>query len=118
MKIYRIILFSVCLICLGCIPPKTTFYWGDYSSTLYELKKNPDDRTLDDHKKELLLIFDESDRLNLKVPPGLYAEYGYILLKDGHEIEGLEYLDKELSLYPESKVFIYRLKSEIARRKK
>jgi len=101
----------------GCAPTATTFYWGDYSSTLYDLKKNPGDKTLDAHTKQLLLIIAESGKRNKPVPPGVYAEYGYILLKGGKEADGMEYLDKEAALYPESVVFVQRIKSEYSRRK-
>jgi hypothetical protein len=102
----------------GCAPSAKTFFWGEYSSTLYDLKKNPDEKTLEAHKKALLLIMEESDKKKMKVPPGVYAEYGYILLKSGSEIEGMGFLDKETGLYPESVVFIERVKGEYSRRKK
>jgi len=99
------------LIIVGCgTTSKDTFYWGDYSTTLYDYKKNPDEVTLETHKKELISILENS--ANKKVPPGLNAEYGYILLKEGLETEGLEYLDKEMELYPESTTFITRIKEQ------
>lgn len=118
MKTPRIITFLTLALLAGCAPSAETFYWGEYSSTLYDLKKNPDDKTLAAHKKELLLIVEQSGKKHKKVPPGVYAEYGYILLRSGGEAEGMEYLDKETTLYPESVVFIQRIKSEYSRRKK
>ena len=110
MKIlYLAILFSV-LFLFGCHQPKEVFYWGNYSSTLYDLKNNPDDETLAAHKKELVTIIDYASKKSRKVPPGVMAEYGYILLKEGNEKEGYEYLDKEIELYPESAIFISRIK--------
>jgi hypothetical protein len=102
---------------VGCAP-QSLFYWGDYSSSLYDYKKNPDDKTLIAHKKSLQDIIAVSPQKNLKVPPGVNAEYGYLLIKEGKESEGLGYFDKEIKLYPESQVFIQRLKDEIARGKK
>jgi len=118
MKTPGIIAFLALALLAGCAPSEKTFYWGEYSSTLYDLKKNPDDKTLEAHKKELLLIVEQSGKKHKKVPPGVYAEYGYILLRSGSETEGMEFLDKETSLYPESVVFVQRLKSEYSRRKK
>lgn len=102
----------------GCITSEKTFYWGEYSSTLYDLKKNPDEKTLAEHKKQLLLIIEESDKRRRNVPPGVFAEYGYMLLKEGKEQTGMEYLQKEITVYPESAVFIQRIKSEYSRGKK
>lgn len=102
---------------IGCAP-EPIFYWGNYSETLYRYKKSPDQKTLEEHKKSLADIFDESARRHKQVPPGVSAEYGYLLLKDGKEAEGLPYLDKEQALYPESSIFIQRLKDEAQRGKK
>lgn len=111
------VLFGTLLI--GCSPQATKpFYWGEYSSTLYDLKHSPDEKTLEAHRKQLLLIVEESGQKNKQVPPGVYAEYGYILLKGGNEAEGMEYLDKEAALYAESVIFIQRIKAEYARGKK
>lgn len=119
MKPLAIISWLFVTLLIGCAPsgPKT-FYWGEYSSTLYDLKKAPDEKTLAAHEKQLLLIIEESDKKKMKVPPGVFAEYGYILLKEGKEAEGMEYLDKETNLYSESIIFIQRIKAEYARGKK
>ena len=109
--------FVLSLILVGCgTTSKDTFYWGDYSITLYDYKKNPDEVTHEAHKKELTSILENS--ANKKVPPGLNAEYGYILLKEGLETEGLKYLDKEMELYPESTTFITRIKEQYNEGKK
>jgi len=111
MKNIILILFITLLISYGCSPTlKDTFYWGDYSSTLYNYKKNPDQTTLEVHKKEILAIIEYASKSNRKVPPGVYVEYGFLLLKEGKETEGMEYLVKETNLYPESVVFIERIK--------
>jgi len=116
MKTQCIIAFLALAMFAGCATSGKTFYWGEYSSTLYDLKKNPDEKTLEAHKKTLLLIMEESGKREKQVPPGVYAEYGYILLRSGNEADGMEFLDKETSLYPESAIFIQRIKSEYARR--
>jgi len=42
-------------------------------------------------------------------PPGLYADYAFILLQIGKTEEGKTFLLKEVELYPESKTFIDRI---------
>ena len=101
----------------GCAP-QPLFYWGDYSETLYDYRKNPDQKTLDAHKKSLQDIMEQSPKKGLRVPPGVYAEYGYILINEGKDQDGLKYLDKEQSTYPESGVFVQRIKDEMQRGKK
>jgi hypothetical protein len=103
---------------LGCQPPSAPFFWGEYSHTLYDYKKNPSDTTLSVHKTALLDIMKKAPEKKKLIPPGVYAEYGYILLKEGREAEGMEYLAKEEQAFPESVVFIKRIKDEYSRGKK
>jgi hypothetical protein len=42
-------------------------------------------------------------------PPGIYADYAYVLLQIGKTEEGKALLLKEIELYPESKIFIDRI---------
>lgn len=115
MKSKKIFYFLIVIFYAGCYQPPAIFYWGNYSTSLYDYKKGPDEKTLAAHKKSLLDIIAKSPARKMQVPPGIYAEYGIMLIKEGKEAEGLENLDKEISLYPESKVFIQRLKDELAR---
>jgi len=100
----------------GCkTSEESIFYWGDYSETLYNLKHEPNEATLVAHQTQLLLIINTAPEEGQKVPPGVCAEYGYLLLKIGSKKDGLKYLDQEVSLYPESEIFIKRLKQEYSR---
>ena len=101
----------------GCAPEIGSFYWADYSSTLYDLKKEPGEKSLKAHKEQLLLIITDSPKKGRKIPPGIQAEYGYLLLREGKETEGWEYLEKEKTQYPESMVFIQRLQKTMERGK-
>ena len=42
-------------------------------------------------------------------PPGLCAEYGYLLAKQGDTERGVKLLEKEAELNPESAIFVRRL---------
>ena len=52
------------------------------------------------------------------VPPGIYADYGFLLLQLNKTVEGKEMLLKEISLYPESKVFIDRILNKLQKWKR
>ena len=54
---------------------------------------------------------EESKTKNYRVPPGVFCEYGYILLKEGKTEEALQYFDLEAKTYPESTVFLKNLKT-------
>ncbi len=102
---------------VGCATQKPIYSWGDYSSSLYRLKKNPCDENLVKHEQVLLKIMADSKEKGLRIPPGVYCEYGYILLKEGKSNEALSYFDLEQKTYPESTVFIQRLESQFNKTK-
>ncbi len=115
----KLLMTSLAVVLLvGCAPTNNMYYWGNYSVSLYDFKKDEDEKTLQAHRDQLLIIMKESASQNKRVPPGVNAEYGYYLLKEGKEAEGLEYFDKEMALYPECHVLLEKLKSEYARGKK
>ncbi len=91
------------------------YAWGDYSSSLYKLKKDPSDENLRGHKQVLIQIIENSKQQSMRVPPGVYAEYGYIVTKEGKTEEGMKYLDLEAETYPESKAFVERVKAQAIR---
>ena len=103
--------------CIVIGKPKPTYYWENYSSSLYKLKKTPNDENLQKHKETLVKIIEKSNKNNSRVPPGVYCEYGYILLKEGKTEEGLKYFSMEEQTYPESKIFIQRLKAKVVKEK-
>ncbi len=97
-----------CLISAGCAP-KRIYYFGNYSKTLYSYEKNQNEESLLKHKQELETIITESETKNLPVPPGIYAELGYINLKSNNSKEAIRLLQVESQLYPESKHLMDRL---------
>ncbi|WP_394130173.1 DUF4810 domain-containing protein [Shewanella maritima] len=102
--------FSAILLISGCATvTESGYYWGGYSETYYDYIKTPSDKTLDRHIEELYEIVEFSKKNGLKVPPGIYAELGYILAKQGKQQESFNYYQQETQLYPESKPFIERL---------
>jgi hypothetical protein len=90
----------------GCGPKSKMYAWGNYSKTLYHCKKNPTDENILAHRNELLRIMAESEEHNMRVPPGVCAEYAYILMKEGNIEEANKYLDREELEYPESKQLV------------
>ena len=58
----KIILGAIFLLS-GCTTNKM-YYWGDYSSSLYQYKKNLTQESLDHHISELLEIVEKSNARN------------------------------------------------------
>jgi len=105
----NLFLTSILMLCFGCATQPQKYYFGDYSRTLYTYEKNKNDETLLKHKQELQKIISESEKRKLTIPPGIYAELGYLDLKSNDINNAVMYFNKEAELYPESKLFIDRL---------
>jgi hypothetical protein len=116
-KIFIILsLFLMISFIAGCAQERL-YYWGNYSQTLYRYKKLPKEENLETHKACLVQIIEESNKRNKRTPPGVCCEYGYILLKEGKTQQALFYFEMEEKNYPESKLFITRLKEFMTQNK-
>lgn len=107
-KIYLLVMLMISIFLAGCAPKKM-YYFGNYSNTLYSLEKNQTEEALINHKQELEKILTESEIRNLPVPPGIYAELGYINLKANNSQKAIKLFQTESQLYPESKHLMDRL---------
>ncbi len=93
----RILLLIIALALSGCASPQ--YQWGIYEHALYGYYKNPE--RLDKYAAELARIITIGEAAN-KVPPGIYAEYGYVLLIQGKRNEAIAYFEREKKAWPES----------------
>lgn len=111
---YIILLFLLALT-TGCATNNSNaFYWGGYSNTLYKYKSTPNDETLAKHVKQLEKIIEYSKEKNKEVPPGVHAELGYRYAQMNKVAEAQTQYDAEMALYPESAVFVSKLKKQLA----
>tara|TARA_B110000503_G_C7027442_1_gene362502 strand:+ start:538 stop:891 length:354 start_codon:yes stop_codon:yes gene_type:complete len=109
MKLYSILIMTLVIFIGGCATPNTGYYWENYSGTLYNYKKNPNENTKQKHIKELEKIIQKAASKGSRVPPGIHAELGYMLAKQGNKSTAIEHFQKEAITYPESKNFIERI---------
>ncbi|OIQ15955.1 MAG: hypothetical protein BM556_16810 [Bacteriovorax sp. MedPE-SWde] len=93
-------------------------YWGNYSNTLYNLKKNPNKATLVAHKSELQRIIEKSKELNILAPPGIQAELGFMYLNEGNKDLGIGLINSESETYPESKFFMSKIYQQVKTKRK
>ncbi|WP_321391940.1 DUF4810 domain-containing protein [Emcibacter sp.] len=90
---------------------QTTYEWNGYSNHLLAYYKNPDenrkfaDQLLEDIKKA-----EEKDM----VPPGMYAEYGYMMVELEENETALVYFSKEKEKWPESVFLMEKVISKIS----
>lgn len=107
----KVILGVVAVLALSsCYTSVQPLYsWYDYEDAAYEYGKTSTDekqvKLLEQYKK----LTDNQKGQRGVVPPGMYAEYGYLLFKSGKTEEGLGFLKQEIKQYPESEKYISRI---------
>ncbi len=113
------IFLTFCLLIIGgCATiSESRLYWGNYSKTLYEYKKNPSAENLAKHKNELQTILVKSKEMKLRPPPGIQAELGSIYMNEKDQKTAISYFSLEAETYPESKTLISRLMDIVSGKK-
>lgn len=105
-----VIAASLSALLVGCATvTEAGYFWGDYSSSLYRYTKDPSKETLTAHIDTLEKMIVEAERRDLRVPPGIHAELGYLKGKQGDPVARDQHFVAEIGLYPESRVFVEKL---------
>ncbi len=87
----------------GCITkPPSMYEYGNYSESYYAMKKDSGETTQAEWKIALEEIITKSKEKSLRVPPGVYANLGYIHLKINNIDNAISYFKEEKLVYPES----------------
>lgn len=101
------VMFAGLVVSCGSNPK--LYSWYNYQTDYYHYVKNNDKESLEDLLKTYDKIIAKQSETRGIVPPGIYADYGYLLLEAGKKSEAAEMFAKELELYPESETFISSL---------
>jgi hypothetical protein len=112
-KIVYLILVLFCF--ASCKVQKPLYSWYNYNATSYNYLKNADEKSLQEMVATYQKIIKKQDGARKTVPPGIYADYGFLLLQSNQEEEGRAMLMREIALYPESEIFINRILKLIER---
>ena len=101
-------------ICSTSCGTQTLYNWEKYENVSYAYTKEPNEK----HEEDLMKCYDkmlekQGNSYRKVVPPGLCAEKAYMLLKAGKKDEAMKYFDLEIKNYPESKLFIERIKKQL-----
>jgi hypothetical protein len=108
--IKKILLIGGCILALAsCSSTKNMYSWYNYEDITYKYSKKSTDELQVKLLEEYQKITHNQKGLRGVVPPGLYAEYGFLLYKTGKNDEGLSFLKEEIKLYPESEKYVSRI---------
>ncbi|QTQ14920.1 DUF4810 domain-containing protein [Treponema parvum] len=94
---------------ISCASNKPLYDWYDYQEDSYHYLKNADEKSVKTLIETYEKIISKQNASRAAVPPGIYADYGYLLIRSGKTKEGTEMLKKEVELYPESEVFVSQI---------
>jgi hypothetical protein len=88
----------------GCAPP-ALYQWGDYEDSLYRRYVKEDIAGAEAYLRETIV----AGELKSRVPPGVYADYGFLLYRRGDYAGAIEYFEKEKRVFPESAALMSKL---------
>jgi hypothetical protein len=99
---------------VGCAAP-STYHWGKLENGLHERYVNQNHAEADVYLFETIST---AEQQNLKVPPGAYADYGFVLFKRGDREGAISYFEKERRVFPESNAFMTKLIERVKQKEK
>lgn len=99
-----LLLFAAVSGIIGCAP--TSLYdWGHYEDSLYLRYTEHDFGQAESYLKGSLPATAHPSR----VPPGVYADYGFLLYRRGDYSGAIQYFEKEKQIFPESSALMTKL---------
>ncbi len=106
----KFVLSAICVMALCACQTKQSLYsWYDSEDATYTYTKRGTEETLTKAIAQYEKVISKQKGVRGVVPPGVNAEYGYLLVKAGKKEEGLTLLKAEIKAYPESEKFISRI---------
>lgn len=100
----------------ACAAPPL-FHWGQYEESLYARHQDLSEQGQAVAFKMLEVTIQEAEAAKSRVPPGVYADYGYLLFKQGKVEDAVVYFRKEAETYAESKYLMESIISRIQSKK-
>ena len=106
----KYLIMAICVMALAsCQTQKSLYSWYDSEDATYVYTKRGTEETLAKAMAQYEKVISKQKGLRKVVPPGVNAEYGFLLYKAGKKEEGLALLHAEITAYPESEKFISRI---------
>ena len=110
----KIVTSAIMLMALAsCQTQQTLYSWYDSEEATYMYTKRGTDELLTKAMAQYEKVINKQKGIRKTVPPGVNAEYGFLLYKTGKKEEGLALLKAEIKAYPESEIFISRILKQL-----
>ena len=105
----KLMIMVICVMTLASCQTQTLYSWYNSEDATYMYTKRGTDELLTKDMAQYEKVIQKQKGIRKVVPPGVNAEYGYLLYKAGKKTEGLALLRAEITAYPESEQFISRI---------
>lgn len=89
----------------GCAGPGALYEWGSYQPALLSYTKTGEAAKFEEGLRETI----EKGERKEAVPPGVYAELGYLLMNTDRPSEAMVYFEKEKAAFPESAILMDKM---------
>ncbi len=89
----------------GCAGPGQLYEWGSYQPALLDYTKTSESGKFEEELRETIAKGEKRDF----VPPGVYAELGYLLMHTDRPAEAAILFGKEKEHFPESAVLMDKM---------
>ncbi|WP_304545069.1 DUF4810 domain-containing protein [Sulfurimonas microaerophilic] len=115
LKVLSIFTFTVITLAMsGCSTHTPLYNYGEYSENYYALKKEATPESAQEYQKSLeYCIENAKESRSKRVPPGIYANLGYLHLKAGQNKKAIENFTKEKTIYPEATFFMDKMINKV-----
>lgn len=94
---------AACVALAGC-GPENLYTWGTYDAAMYKYAQ--DDTTQADFQAALLKVIEDNEGAGKRMPPGIYAEYGYQLLEQHRTGDAIAFFEREKATWADSAGFM------------
>ncbi len=107
----RLLLIFIFLMLTGCAK-EGLYYWGDYENSLYQRYVDNDHQQADSYIRDTINEAESKKR----IPPGLSADYGFMLYRQGNKNAAVKFFEQEKQLFPESSAFMSTLIKQVGQK--
>ena len=106
----KFVISALCVVAMtSCQTQNSLYSWYDSEEASYNYTNRRTEESLTKAMAQYKLVIERQNGERKVVPPGVNAEYGFLLYKAGKKDEGLALLRAEIKAYPESEKFISRI---------
>jgi len=106
-----VLLVAIVAVSSGCVTQQKPLYtYKDYSNSYYKSAKTSSEESYLKLQASMEKAIESAgESRSGRVPPGMYANLGYLYLKRGEANKALTLFEKEKKTYPESSHFMDRI---------